>query len=239
MMLKTIRKFKNINLAREAYKNCTTKCGIYCFQSKRRKEVYIGMTQNFASRFLQHRKSYSNKHGEHKGLHQLFDKIGLDKTPVQILLEGAPDKYTRTELYIIESLLVEIYLRKGYDVLNAPTGHYWAVSDYKRIGVKKYNRKGILKETYKSIYELVNIYGYNTFSILRCCKAEIKVFGGYKWLLYDGLNDETFMDVAEGLKIHPLTLAESCYQEIVTNRYIHVHRIFGYKLLEYFELRSA
>lgn len=218
MILRKNKQFTNISQAREAYKDGSPKAGIYCFESKRRKVVYVGMTENFFKRFSGHKKSYHSKRREHKRLHEFFDIVGFNRTPVKILFEAEPERLTRQELYIIESILVEIYFHKGYKILNSATGQDLAKYYYRGIGIKKYSRNGNLIEGYKSIYDLTAIYGFDVLNILRCCKCEIKLSNGYRWLAYHVINDPSYFDFLQKVNVHPLKMAESIYRKVVRGK---------------------
>ena len=214
-MPKIVREFKNLSEAINAYKH-TSKCGIYSFQSKRGKHIYVGMSHNFGTRFIEHRKSYRNKHGEHRKLHEYFDKIGFDKTPVKILFESNSAQYSKRELYVIESIFIELYTLSGYNLLNGGMGQDMNGALFRHIGVKKYTRNGVFVEAYKNIWDCIPLYGSDTIHILRCCKCEIKTFKGYRWLIYNSLsNDEAYMSFLEKALVNPLNLASYEYERNV------------------------
>ena len=75
-------------------------------------EYYIGMTNTHISvRMLEHRIHYRRRHGALPGLHESFDKFGIENHKVDVVLEL--DGIDRTQLRFIEKSFIQLYKQKG------------------------------------------------------------------------------------------------------------------------------
>lgn len=181
MLLNPAKRFKSLKEAIGFYDDAGPVAGIYCIWAMEYKSLYIGMSLNLGGRFAHHIKTYHYNYGEQLMLHKFYDIVGVENLRVTILYEDYSGKTTREQLELIESVFVELYVSKEFDLINNMRVHKEVITRYSQVGILQKSINNEIEGIFDNIYQMMAPYRLQTVNILSCCNNTLKSCIGKRW----------------------------------------------------------
>lgn len=156
---------------------------IYKITNKITLEFYIGSTNNFYRRKIQHFSDLKNNKHRNQYLQNVYNKYGFDNLEMQILKPCLLEKLIEIEQYYINKLNPKYNISRiaGKTILSKESLEIVSKAKFKPI--LQYDLNMVFIKEWSGAQEINNILKINRVSIGKCCRLHKnnKTAGNYIW----------------------------------------------------------